>query len=76
MTTHVIKVDAVGRTTLPKEVRKALASKNVACTIDGDTVTLKPIPDLDRCIFCGGDPEQEYKGKWICQKCLDNIPQN
>lgn len=76
--THVIRVDPNGRNTLPKEVRKALGVKNktvnVAVVIEGDMVTLRQLPDLDKCIICGGEPQQEHRGKWFCTKCLTELP--
>ena len=71
--THVIRVDPSGRTTLPKEAREVLKTKNAALTIEDGKIVIRPIPDLDRCIICGGEPEHEYHGRWICSRCLAGL---
>jgi len=76
--THVIRVDPQGRNTLPKAARAALGilnkTRNIALVIDHDKVYLQTLPDFDKCLFCGNEPDQEYRGKWICNNCLTNLP--
>ncbi len=69
------KVDELGRIVLPIELRNALgiAQKDpLEIFVEGSSIILKK--HEDNCIFCGATKQLlDYKGKLICNKCLDNI---
>lgn len=71
----VRKVDQLGRIVLPKELRKRLGMPEgtpLEMGVDGDEIILGKYKPA--CIFCGGTADVvKYKGKNVCQKCLDNL---
>ena len=70
------KIDELGRVVLPKELR---------CSFDihpGDSIEIYTDRDNSiilkkyqhRCVFCSSADELvEYKGKMVCQDCIDDI---
>lgn len=71
----VRKIDELGRVVLPIELRRTLNLEEkdpVEIFVDTDTIILKKYePD---CIFCGEARNvQNYKGKNICSKCMDEL---
>ena len=59
----VRRVDELGRIVIPIELRR---------TLDGEQIILKKYEPA--CIFCGDARDVvNYKGKNICQKCLDEL---
>ena len=71
----VRKVDELGRSVLPIEMRRTLGigeKDSLEIFIDGETVVLKKYSPA--CIFCGSAKNNfDYKGKRICRDCLSNL---
>lgn len=71
----VRKVDELGRIVLPKELRNTLDIKekdSLEIYVDGDQIILKKYAPA--CIFCSNAGDITiYKGKNICQECLDGM---
>lgn len=71
----VRKVDELGRIVLPKELRNTLDIKekdSLEIYVDGDQIILKKYAPA--CIFCSNAGEiSHFKGKNICQECLDGM---
>lgn len=71
----VRKVDELGRVVVPIELRRTLgiAEKDpLEIFVDGDNIILKK---YERgCTFCGiSDDTVYFKGKLICQSCVDEL---
>lgn len=68
-------VDNLGRVVIPKELRKTFDIKEtdpVEIYTEGEQIILKKY--VPACIFCGEAKEIiNYKGKNICNYCLDDI---
>ena len=71
----VRKVDDLGRIVIPIELRRNLdiaERDSLEIFVDGDQIILKKYQPA--CIFCGeGKDVINYKGKNICNNCLDEI---
>lgn len=71
----VRKVDQLGRVVLPKELRKKFDMPEgtpLEIGINEDEIILKKYKPA--CIFCGGTEDVvKFKGKKVCQRCLDNL---
>lgn len=71
----VRKVDELGRIVIPIELRRTLsiAEKDpLEIFVDGEHIILKKYEPA--CIFCGDARNVSYyKGKNICQNCLDEL---
>lgn len=71
----VRKVDELGRVVLPIELRRTLdinLKDSLEIYVDGEHVILKKYSPA--CIFCGEAADiTDFKGKNICQDCLDHI---
>ncbi|MGU8966509.1 AbrB/MazE/SpoVT family DNA-binding domain-containing protein [Clostridium perfringens] len=71
----VRRVDELGRIVIPIELRRTLdiAEKDaLEIYVDGEQIILKKYEPA--CIFCGDARDVfNYKGKNICQKCLDEL---
>ncbi|MCD8322468.1 MAG: AbrB/MazE/SpoVT family DNA-binding domain-containing protein [Oscillospiraceae bacterium] len=71
----VRKVDELGRIVLPIELRRTLdiAEKDaLEIFVSDDTIILKK--HQASCVFCSGTKGiVSYKGKNICQACLDDL---
>ena len=71
----VRKIDELGRIVLPIELRRTLdleVKDSMEIFVDEDTIVLKPYHPS--CIFCGEARNVvNYKGKNICQGCLDEL---
>lgn len=68
-------VDALGRFTLPTELRQMMrisVKDPLAIYIDNENIILKKYePD---CLFCGGSEDlSNYKGKEICRACANEL---
>ena len=75
-TTGVIrKIDGLGRIVIPMEIRNKLdiSEKDpLEIHVEGTTITLKK-HEKD-CSFCGGTKNVvDYKGKKICNNCLEEL---
>ena len=73
----VRKVDELGRIVLPIELRRTLnidEKDSLEIYVDGSSVILRKYEPS--CIFCGdaGDVTT-FRGKNICQKCLQELRQ-
>ncbi len=69
------KIDGLGRIVIPMEIRNKLEiSENdpLEIHVEGSSIVLKKYePD---CTFCGSSKNvTEYKGKNICEKCLEEL---
>ena len=71
----VRKVDELGRTVLPIELRRTLdiAEKDsLEIYVDGASIVLKKYQPS--CIFCGDSKKVvDFKGKNVCSKCLREL---
>ena len=69
------KVDELGRSVLPIELRRTLEiaeRDSLEIYVEGSTIILKKYEPA--CIFCGDAKEVvNYKGRNICKKCLDEM---
>lgn len=71
----VRKTDNLGRVVLPSELRRYMdfeKGDSVSITIQNKYIVLKKFKQS--CAICNGnDNVIEFKGKGICQKCLNKI---
>ena len=71
----VRKVHELGRIVIPIELRRTLdieIKDALEIYVDRDQIILKKYEPA--CLFCGNARDvQNYKGKNICQDCLDSI---
>ncbi len=71
----VRKVDELGRIVIPIELRRTLGIEekdSLEIYVDNERVILKKYEPA--CVFCGNaENVQNYKGKNICQNCLDEL---
>ncbi|MEG1782036.1 MAG: AbrB/MazE/SpoVT family DNA-binding domain-containing protein [Oscillospiraceae bacterium] len=69
------KVDEVGRLVLPIETRRVLGleeGSGIEIFVDNDSIVLKKFENS--CVFCQSSENLNlYKGKYICDKCLDEL---
>ena len=69
------RVDELGRVVIPIELRNkfGIAEKDpIEIYVEGTNIVLKKYEP--NCVFCGNSKNlTEYKGKLICNKCLDQI---
>lgn len=69
------KVDELGRVVIPIELRNQfnISEKDpIEIFVDGSSIILKKYEKS--CLFCGGSKRlNEYKGKLICNKCLEQL---
>ena len=69
------KVDELGRIVLPIELRRTLdiaEHDEMEIFIDGDQVILRK--HKQNCVFCSSAQGLvQYKGKYICNKCVYNF---
>lgn len=69
------KIDELGRFVIPMEMRNKLDISNndsLEIYVEGTSIILKKYqPD---CVFCGSSKNViEYKGKNVCEKCLNDM---
>lgn len=68
-------IDDLGRIVLPKEIRKSLGlgiRSAVDLYVDGEKLIITKIKN--ECIFCNSrDNLVEYKGKSVCEKCIEEL---
>lgn len=71
----VRKVDELGRTVLPAEIRRTLGIKerdSLEICVDQESIILKKYEPA--CVFCGNTEKiQQYKGKAVCRNCVKAI---
>ena len=71
----VRKVDELGRVVIPIELRDnfGIAEKDqIEIFVDGSDIILKKFEP--NCTFCGSSKKLvEYKGKLICNKCIEKM---
>ncbi len=71
----VRRVDQLGRIVLPKKLRKEFEfneKNDIELLIDGDTIVLRKF--MPSCVFCNTrDDVNVYKGRNICEKCMDEL---
>ena len=71
----VREIDQLGRIVIPKELRRVYDIKegeHMEILTDGDTIILRKFSHS--CAFCNDSDELvSYKGKFICQSCLDKL---
>ena len=68
------KIDDLGRSVIPKEIRTALDIDNgtVELYMDGDALIVKKWNA--HCIFCGSTEDlAEYKNKLVCAACRGDL---
>ena len=74
----VREIDELGRIVVPKEFRKKLgiaAKDPVEISLDGDSIILTKYSLV--CHFCGStEGIREFKGKNICENCINEIKSN
>mgnify|MGYP001594805534 CR=1 FL=1 len=71
----VRKIDQLGRLVIPMELRKVFVIPEgtpMEIYTENDSIIIKKYtPD---CLFCGeGDDLAEFKGKYICKNCLNDL---
>ena len=75
----VRKMDPLGRVVIPVEVRRTMdieEKDGLEIFVDKDRIILMKYQPSYECVFCGNADEiSEFKGKTICNKCLDTITQ-
>ena len=69
------KIDELGRFVIPMEMRNKLDISNndsLEIYVEGTSIILRKYqPD---CVFCGSSRNvKEYKGKNVCEKCLNEM---
>ncbi len=71
----VRRVDPLGRIVIPIEMRKELnieIKDPVEISLEGSNIILHKYEN--RCVFCGTlRPQNEFQGKKICDKCLEEL---
>ena len=71
----ICKIDKLGRVLIPKALRTRLdllVDDPIEVFTDGESIMLKKY--RKRCALCGSDENiTEYKDKYICRHCLDEI---
>mgnify|MGYP002281271402 FL=1 len=71
----VRKIDDLGRMVIPIELRKTMNINKkdpMEIFVEDDKIILKKYEPA--CIFCGSaDNTFEYKGRTICQECMDKM---
>lgn len=71
----VRRLDNLGRIVIPAELRETYdigVKDALEIYVDGEQIVLKKYEPA--CIFCGEARNiQNYKGKSICKKCLDEL---
>ena len=71
----VRRVDELGRIVLPVELRRTLdieEKDQLEIFLEEDKIILRKFDPA--CLFCGGAQELvSYKGKNVCQRCLDAL---
>lgn len=68
------KIDQLGRIVLPKELRRTMdlpTETPMEIFVDGNQIILKKYEPS--CVFCGTVTIDEYKGKKVCEKCVDEL---
>lgn len=69
------KIDGLGRIVIPMEIRNKLniaENDPLEIHVEGSSIVLKKYePD---CTFCGSSKNVvEYKGKNVCEKCINEL---
>ena len=69
------KIDELGRFVIPMEMRNKLdisSNDSLEIYVEGTTIMLRKYePD---CVFCGSSKNvTPYKGKNVCEKCLNEM---
>ncbi len=71
----VRKVDALGRIVLPIELRRTLGidiRDQLEIFVKEDSIILRKYDPV--CVICGESGSlKEYRGKQICQNCIDEL---
>lgn len=71
----VRRIDQLGRLVLPKELRRTLGIGNedpIEIFVNGENIILRKYQIS--CIFCDNSSDiVEYKGKSICNNCLEEL---
>lgn len=74
----VRKIDELGRFVIPMEMRNKLGISNndsLEIYVEGTSIILKKYQS--DCVFCGNSKNiTEYKGKNVCEKCLNDLKNN
>ena len=74
-TGFVRRVDNLGRIVLPMEIRKTFdidIKDPMEIYVEGEQIILKKYEPA--CVFCGNAREiSHFKGKNICNSCLENL---
>jgi len=74
----VRKVDELGRVVIPIELRRTLGIEEkdaLEIYVDQDRIILRKYEPSCSCIFCGNaDNVIKFKGRNICNDCLQEIP--
>lgn len=71
----VRRVDPLGRIVIPIEMRKELnieIKDPIEISLEDSSIILHKYEN--RCVFCGTlKPKNEFQGKKICDKCLEEL---
>lgn len=75
----VRKMDPLGRVVIPIEIRRTMnieIQDGLEIFVDNDRIILMRYQPSYECVFCGStETVSEFKGRKICDKCLDAITQ-
>ena len=72
----VRKPDNLGRVVIPVEVRRTMKIEDrdgLEIFVDNDRIILMKYEPSYECVFCSSTEVSEFKGRNICNKCLDAI---
>ena len=70
----VRRVDELGRIVLPIELRRNLdiaERDELEIYVDGDGIVLRK--HAASCIFCGGSVLRQFRGKYVCTACIEEL---
>jgi transcriptional pleiotropic regulator of transition state genes len=75
----VRKLDNLGRVVIPIEVRRTMKIEDrddLEIFVDNNRIILMKYEPSYECVFCGSPEDvSEFKGRTICNKCLNAITQ-
>lgn len=69
------RLDQLGRIVIPREIRKVLELNEhdyIEISMQDSNIVLSKYEN--KCVFCGAmNPRNNFKGKKICKKCLEEL---
>lgn len=74
MKTFIRLIDTTGRVVVPKPFREMTGIEldtPVAMECKGDCIIISPLNK--KCVFCGEEADNVFKGTAICKKCAEEL---